>query len=267
MNFIDLTKNGGYRFKQFTLRKMQEAYFQILKMFVAFCNVPEVGNFIISGCKIDGLNITAGYVYIDGELCYFEQTEGTLLSKIKKNVVTQTLGFKNGQNEEVFRYTNAVLDLVDGALLSDFVRVSPVFDSNYVHTDNNYTTNELNKLQGIEALAQVNVKPSWTAASGAENEILNKPVIPNVLHIGVFDLIDFPNVYYESRTVTFPDVGTSNYMVLSSIKSAGTALYDIDIVYQFGGTYTNTSFEIHAVQNDLAHPQNLKLHYMLVELP
>lgn len=271
MNFIDLTKNGGYRFKQFTLRKMQEAYFQILKMFVAFCNVPEVGNFIISGCKIVGPNITSGYVYIDGELCFFEQTTGTLLSKIKKNVVIQSLGFRNGQNEEVFRYTSAIIDLVDGEVLSNFTRIYPVFDNNYVHTDNNYTTLEVNKLNGIEPLAQVNIKPNWTAASGSASEILNKPVIPNVLYIGQKDLYNFPSGSIEGRVVNFPDVGTNNYMVLYSIKSEGVevlpiqALYNIDLIHQVS-TFTSTSFNIIGFEFN-SSLQNLTLHYMLVELP
>lgn len=50
-----------------------------------------------------------------------------------------------------------------------------VQDANYVHTDNNYTTAEKNKLAGIEAGAEVNVKPDWNAASGSDAEILNKP--------------------------------------------------------------------------------------------
>lgn len=43
---------------------------------------------------------------------------------------------------------------------------------------NDYTTEEKTKLAGIEAGAQVNVKPDWNAASGTSAEILNKPTIP-----------------------------------------------------------------------------------------
>ena len=50
-----------------------------------------------------------------------------------------------------------------------------VQDASYVHTDNNFTTAEKNKLAGIEAGAEVNVKPDWNAASGSDAEILNKP--------------------------------------------------------------------------------------------
>lgn len=64
----------------------------------------------------------------------------------------------------------------------DFIKNKPenlVQDASYVHTDNNYTTGEKTKLDGIAAGAQVNVKPDWNATSGSAAEILNKPTIPN----------------------------------------------------------------------------------------
>ena len=42
------------------------------------------------------------------------------------------------------------------------------------------TSTDKRKLNGIESGAQVNVKPDWNAASGADAEILNKPTIPTV---------------------------------------------------------------------------------------
>ena len=47
-------------------------------------------------------------------------------------------------------------------------------DANYIHTDNNYTTAEKNKLSGIAAGAEVNVNADWNAVSG-DAQILNKP--------------------------------------------------------------------------------------------
>lgn len=52
-----------------------------------------------------------------------------------------------------------------------------VQDANYVHTDNNFTTSLKDKLDGIEAGAQVNVKSDWTATAGTASEILHKPEI------------------------------------------------------------------------------------------
>ena len=50
-------------------------------------------------------------------------------------------------------------------------------DSSYIHTDNNYTTTEKNKLAGIQSGAEANVNADWNASSG-DAQILNKPYIP-----------------------------------------------------------------------------------------
>lgn len=55
-----------------------------------------------------------------------------------------------------------------------------VQDADYVHIDNNFTDADVSKLEGIEAGAQVNVKPDWDAVAGSAAEILNKPTIPTV---------------------------------------------------------------------------------------
>lgn len=44
---------------------------------------------------------------------------------------------------------------------------------------NDFTTELKNKLNGIEAGAQANVKPDWSAGAGTASEILNKPTIPS----------------------------------------------------------------------------------------
>lgn len=52
-------------------------------------------------------------------------------------------------------------------------------DANYVHTDNNYTTAEKNKLAGIATGAEVNVQSNWAQTnSSADDFIKNKPSIP-----------------------------------------------------------------------------------------
>lgn len=222
INKIDFTKNGGYRFKQFTLRKMQEAYEAILKAFISFCNVPETGSFIISGMKISGENITAGYAYIDGELCKFEQTAGTVDTKIKKNVVIQSLGFKNGNNENVFRFVNAQVDPT-GVKLSEFTRVSPVFDANYVHTDNNFTSALQTKLEGIEDGAEVNVQADWNVSNpDSDAFIKNKPtgIFQKIERVTLLSLTDINGT--ASVTVPIPDMGTTNYIVVPSIETGST---------------------------------------------
>lgn len=56
-----------------------------------------------------------------------------------------------------------------------------VEDASYVHTDNNFTTAEKNKLSGIASGAEVNVQSDWDETnSSADSFIKNKPTIPTV---------------------------------------------------------------------------------------
>lgn len=56
-----------------------------------------------------------------------------------------------------------------------------VQDTNYVHTDNNFTTSEKTKLAGIQAGAEQNVQSDWAQSdSSADDFIKNKPTIPVV---------------------------------------------------------------------------------------
>ncbi|WP_348814054.1 hypothetical protein [Flavobacterium maritimum] len=125
MNLIDFSQVGGYRFKQASLRRMQSAYFEILKAFVKHLGMPDEGNFIISGCTVVGPNITEGVVYINGELCLFEATLGTEATKIKKEIILENLSFFSGSNYPVFRSTRAIVDPA-GVALSAFTRIQVV---------------------------------------------------------------------------------------------------------------------------------------------
>lgn len=182
MNLIDFTKNGGYRLKQFTLRKMQESTFEFLKAFIAFCNVPDTGNYIIAGMQVEGNNITAGFAYIDGELCRFEQTLGAADTGIKKRVVVQSLGFRNGNNENVFRFVSAVKDNT-GTPLNQFTRVSPVFDPNYVSTENNFSDAWIEFLLSIEYGAEKNVQPDWDQANDTLDDFIKNKPFKKIQHV------------------------------------------------------------------------------------
>lgn len=61
----------------------------------------------------------------------------------------------------------------------DFIKNKPqnlVQDANYVHTDNNFTDADKNKLDGIESGAEVNVQANWNETnSSSDAYILNKP--------------------------------------------------------------------------------------------
>ena len=77
-----------------------------------------------------------------------------------------------------------------------------VADSSYVHTDNNYTTTEKNKLSGIATGAETNVQSDWDETDTASDAyIKNKPTIPT----------DFPPKSHASTTTTYGQGDASNY--------------------------------------------------------
>lgn len=82
------------------------------------------------------------------------------------------------ENIEAGGQVNVQADWTETDTESDaFIRNKPenlVQDANYVHTDENFTSAQRQKLQNIEAGAEVNVQADWTAVSG-DAAILNKP--------------------------------------------------------------------------------------------
>lgn len=91
---------------------------------------------------------------------------------------------------------------------SDFVE-----DASYVHTDNNFTTAEKNKLAGIEAGAEVNVNADWNAASG-DAQILNKPALLELTTLQV--TLTAAGWSNGSQTVTATGVTATNTVWVSS---------------------------------------------------
>lgn len=92
---------------------------------------------------------------------------------------------KNGSNVAIFTANqsgNSTANIVVPTKTSDITNDSnfPV-DASYVHTDNNYTTTEKNKLSGIASGAEVNVQSDWSVTdSSSDAFIKNKPTIPTV---------------------------------------------------------------------------------------
>lgn len=92
---------------------------------------------------------------------------------------------KNGTNVQTFTAnatSNKTANITVPTKTSDLTNNSNfVADANYVHTDNNYTTTEKNKLAGIAAGAEVNVQANWAqTTTTADDYIKNKPTIPTV---------------------------------------------------------------------------------------
>lgn len=269
MKLIDFSQTGGYRLKQSTFEKMQSAYYEILKAFITYLQIPDTGNYIISGCTISGTDITSGIMYIDGELCPFVSVTGTLTTKIKKQIITEVLSFKNGSNLPVFRTTNAIVD-ASGVELQNFVRVPDVpvlpdnivIDANYVHTDNNFTAALLSKLNGIEAGAEVNVQPDWNVVNPLSKAFIkNKPNFLKVLYKQTAIIGDITN---SDFTISFPSLGTDNYAVYPSFETSPTnANQSASYVYIIHSK-TDTSFKLRMWETG-NNTQYIVMNYLIVE--
>jgi hypothetical protein len=232
-----------------------------------------VGNYIISGCTIVGANITPGVLYIDGEICSFEGAAGTLETLIKKQAVITNLPFKSGANLPVFRTTNAIVDPA-GMALSAFVRIPTVkelvwanigdipsdlvHDAGYVHTDVNFTA-------ALKAKLDTLAPPDWGLTDPEiPGYITGKPEgnILTYLHKATFSFGDVSGTE-ANLTVTFADVGTTNYMVLGSLVSNDSNwTVDNDVFFTIKSkTATSFNLLLHEVDS-LA--QNLAFDYILI---
>lgn len=90
----------------------------------------------------------------------------------------------NASREQLFEQNSGALRWIDKPVIptktSQLTNDSNfAVDANYVHTDNNYTTTEKNKLSGIASGAEVNVQADWNETNTSSDAyIKNKPVIP-----------------------------------------------------------------------------------------
>lgn len=93
-----------------------------------------------------------------------------VIDDLTSTSITDALSANQGKelNEKI---PTKISDLTDD---SNFV-----IDANYNHTDNNYTSSDKNKLNGISSGAEVNVQSDWNASNG-DAYIKNKPSIPSI---------------------------------------------------------------------------------------
>lgn len=127
----------------------------------------------LSDLTNDGNFVTdASYVHTDNNYTTTEKTklsgiesgaEANLITAVKVNGTAQTI-------------TNKAVDITVPTAVSDLTNDRNfVSDSSYVHTDNNYTTTEKEKLSGIAAGADENIIESITVNNTAQT-VTNKAV-------------------------------------------------------------------------------------------
>lgn len=111
----------------------------------------------------------------DDYVSFYDRTGGSLTYHFTPN---------QGDNIATERQLAAKANSADVYSKSDVDNLIPdniVTDASYVHTDNNFTTTEKNKLSGIASGAEVNVQANWNETnSSSDAYIQNKPSIPTV---------------------------------------------------------------------------------------
>lgn len=272
-NLINFEELGGYRLEQPTFEKMQSTYYLFLKALIGHFGIPDIGSFIISGCEIDGDNITPGIVYINGTICEFAGSAGTLATLIKKTVTTETLEFFNGTTKAVFQKFTATVDAA-GTALSEFVRVpSPfnlpvgtVIDPNYVATENNFSDAWIEFLMSIEFGAEKNVQTDWNQSNPEADDFLKNRPQGNLLtwlHKGTVIIGNITNS--QVLTVDGFDVGTNNYMVVPGLRGySSVADRDNDVTFNTFD-HTPTSFKLTLDQHS-DQEQNVRFNFILIPL-
>lgn len=165
----------------------------------------EVGKFVrvnIDGTGLEFANVGGGGEGVDNFL-ELTDTPNTYLGQANKVLSVNS-------TESSIEFTDLVIPSKTSDLTNDSNFVS---DSNYVHTDNNYTSTEKTKLNGIEEGAEVNVQADWnTTDVNADSYIKNKPIIAD----SFLELDDTPSTYS----------GNADKMV--AVNSTGTGLTFVD---------------------------------------
>lgn len=127
----------------------------------------------------------ANYVHTDNNFTTSEKTKlAGIQAGAEQNVQsdwnqTDTSADDFIKNKPTIPFVPPLKELVAGSDITLTEGTTSVTISASSQTDNNFTNAYKNKLDGIEAGAQVNVKPDWNATEGEDAYIKNKPSIPS----------------------------------------------------------------------------------------
>lgn len=165
----------------------------------------------------------ANYVHTDNNFTTSEKTKlAGIQAAAEQNVQsdwdqTDTSADDYIKNKPTIPVVPPMKELVAGSGITLTEGTANVTISAATQTDNNFTNAYKNKLDGIEAGAQVNVKPDWNATAGADDEILNKPQLSTVALTGDFDDLsnkpDIPELSWQQETQ-----GSSNSYPADQLK-------------------------------------------------
>lgn len=224
------------------------------------------GNFtIIAGCVTVGSTVGDGFVFINGEV--FDFKGGLAQTKVIIKEDVENLTFQNGNANPVIKTRYVTFGTGVGAFnWVDFKRpIETKALEAMLETINTSLTTIVSKLNTIEPFAKVQLQSDFNQTDNTKKDFIkNMPGFINYLEKGVAILSD-PLTNDTIRTITFPDVGTNNYMIVGSMVSTGSN-YDLDNdVIWMVREKTNISFKL-TLREVNGAVQSLNFEYMLIPL-
>lgn len=230
--------------------------------------------------KVSGMNTTAnattaGFIAYEGAIYPFEGGVNQSTITLIKEVVNSTYDVdldNDGQQDVLPQYETKYFRFGTGGEVtfpfSDLKRLKTVKELSEftlpagVVVDPNYIPLTQALIDSLK-----NVQADWSMVTESNDSyIKNKPSLFKPLRIGSSLLGDFPSSTIEKRVVSFPDIGTSNYMVLGSFVKVGSSPWENNnnVIWSIGEK-TSKSFELLGREAS-ASMQNLIFEYVLIRL-
>lgn len=265
MNLYNFLQTGGFPMDVNVLDNMQKAY-QLFNGLGALAGDLS----IIKGCEQTGNTVGNGVVYINGEVLEFRSgivSDNVVIAEEPANST-----FENGQIKPTHYVRYATFGVATTSYpWSSFKRAFPTkdiagalenkVDASIVTALAERIIDLETKMATIAEGAEVNVNTDWNATSG-DAELLNKPTLASpFLHIGSVAITDWSSD--TMVTVSIPDVGTSNYMVLGSIVSESIDYNDDNDVIFAIKNKTATYFKL-CLREVAGNVQHISFNYVLI---
>jgi hypothetical protein len=243
MNRSNFNQTGGFPLKTERLQELETAY-------SIFNSLGYIAGdlTIISGCEIEGTIIKDGRVFINGELLDFRESyvaEDSTVIIVEENV---NRPFENGTVKTVQTIRYATFGIAETSWLwSSFIRPPQTKTLKaFQDTVNSKLTTIEAKLATIAEGAEVNVQSDWNVTdTNSDAFIKNKIVLSSpFLRVSSYNV---GNPATDQRyVISFPTVGTSNYLVLGALKVNNASDWNAsnDLIWTYGAPAA-TSFELY----------------------
>lgn len=257
MNESNFSGTGGYPLNSERLQELQQSFGIFNQLGWALGN-----HTIIDGCIVNGSVVSDGYVFIDGEVYPF--IGGNIQANVRIIESTKQRAFKSGTERTVYIEKHVQFANGTGAIpWANFKRPDNLIAlTEKLESLETGLTAAQTKLATIEEGAEVNVQPDFSQTdSSIDDFIKNKPNLEFYLMRGTYDVPDVTGG--DERTITFPGVGTSNYLVVGSLVSlSSNANNDNDVIWAIrsksAGSFILVLREVSGVT------QNLQFNYALI---